>query len=193
MDIERYRELKSRAKDIFALIDNQKLRINVIYYAARGKLKEVAHSMILAGLLGEKVILNNFLDTFLSSSSNHEALCDYEIKREFNHIDVSLENESNFIIIENKVNDAIEQPHQIFQYVEDAKKTGKNVFVIYLNSVTRDFPTEKSLNGANGKSVFDLIQENHFVVLSYMYDILPWLDKLENDFINEPEYRYLKT
>jgi hypothetical protein len=31
MDIERYRELKSRAKDIFALIDNQKLRINVIY------------------------------------------------------------------------------------------------------------------------------------------------------------------
>lgn len=127
------------------------------------------------------------------SSSNHEAHYDYEIKREFNHIDVSLENESNFIIIENKVNDAIEQPHQIFQYVEDAKKTEKNVFVIYLNSVTRDFPTEKSLNGANGESVFDLIPENHFVVLSYMYDILPWLDKLENDFINEPEYRYLET
>ena len=144
MDIEEYKELKNRANDVFALIDNQPLRINVIYYAARGKLKEVAHSMILAGLLGEKVILNNFLDTFLSSSSNHEALCDYEIKREFNHIDVSLENESNFIIIENKVNDAIEQPHQIFQYVEDAKKTGKNVFVIYLNSVARNFPTEKS-------------------------------------------------
>lgn len=188
MDIERYRELKSRAKDIFALIDSQPLRINVIYYAARGKLKEVAHSMILAGLLGEKVILNSFLDTFLSSS-NHEAYYDYEIKREFNHIDVSLENESNFIIIENKVNDAIEQPHQIFQYVEEAKKTGKNVFVIYLNSVTRDFPTEKSLNDANGKSVFELIPKEHFVVLSYMYDILPWLDKLENDeFIDKQEY-----
>ena len=192
MDIERYRELKSRAKDIFALIDNQKLRINVIYYAARGKLKEVAHSMILAGLLGEKVILDNFLHTFLPSS-NSEDHNNYEIKREFNHIDVCLENEFNFIIIENKVNDAIEQPHQIFQYVEEATKTGKNVFVIYLNSVTRDFPTEKSLNGANGKSVFELIQENHCVVLSYMYDILPWLDKLENDFINEPEYRYLET
>lgn len=192
MDIERYRELKSRAKDIFALIDSQPLRINVIYYAARGKLKEVAHSMILAGLLGEKVILNSFLDTFLSSS-NHEAYYDYEIKREFNHIDVSLENESNFIIIENKVNDAIEQPHQIFQYVEEAKKTGKNVFVIYLNSVTRDFPTEKSLNGANGKSVFKLIPKKHFVVLSYMYDILPWLDKLENVFINMPKHRHLET
>lgn len=192
MDIEEYKKLKNHANDVFALIDNQPLRINVIYYAARGKLKEVAHSMILAGLLGEKVVLNIFLDTFLSSS-NHEAHYDYEIKREFNHIDVSLENESNFIIIENKVNDAIEQPHQIFQYVEDAKKTEKNVFVIYLNSVTRDFPTEKSLNGANGESVFDLIPENHFVVLSYMYDILPWLDKLENDFINEPEYRYLET
>lgn len=97
MDIERYRELKSRAKDIFALIDNQKLRINVIYYAARGKLKEVAHSMILAGLLGEKVILDNFLHTFLPSS-NSEDHNNYEIKREFNHIDVCLENEFNFII-----------------------------------------------------------------------------------------------
>lgn len=188
MDIEEYKKLKNHANDVFALIDSQPLRINVIYYAARGKLKEVAHSMILAGLLGEKVILNNFLDTFLPSSNN-ENHYNYEIKREFNHIDVSLENESNFIIIENKVNDAIEQPHQIFQYVEEAKKTGKNVFVIYLNSVTRDFPTEKSLNGANGKSVFDLIPGNHFVVLSYMYDILPWLDKLENDeFIDKPEY-----
>ena len=177
MDIEEYKKLKNHANDVFALIDSQPLRINVIYYAARGKLKEVAHSMILAGLLGEKVILNNFLDTFLPSSNN-ENHYNYEIKREFNHIDVSLENESNFIIIENKVNDAIEQPHQIFQYVEEAKKTGKNVFVIYLNSVTRDFPTEKSLNGANGESVFDLIPGNHFVVLSYMYDILPWLDKL---------------
>ena len=97
MNIEEYRELENRAKDVFALIDNQPLRINVIYYAARGKLKEVAHSMILAGLLGEKVILNNFLDTFLPSSNNEDHY-NYEIKREFNHIDVCLENESNFII-----------------------------------------------------------------------------------------------
>lgn len=56
MDIEEYKKLKNHANDVFALIDSQPLRINVIYYAARGKLKEVAHSMILAGLLGEKVI-----------------------------------------------------------------------------------------------------------------------------------------
>lgn len=192
MDKEEYKELKNRANDVFALIDSQTLRINVIYCAARGKLKEVAHSMILAGLLGEKIILDNFLYTFLPSF-NSEDHNNYEIKREFNHIDVCLENESNFIIIENKVNDAIERPHQIFQYVEEAKKTRKEVFVIYLNSVTRDFPTEKSLNDANGKSVFELIPKEHFVVLSYMYDILPWLDKLENDFTNEPEYKYLKT
>lgn len=188
MDKEEYKELKNRANDVFALIDSQTLRINVIYCAARGKLKEVAHSMILAGLLGEKIILDNFLYTFLPSF-NSEDHNNYEIKREFNHIDVCLENESNFIIIENKVNDAIERPHQIFQYVEEAKKTRKEVFVIYLNSVTRDFPTEKSLNDANGKSVFELIPKEHFVVLSYMYDILPWLDKLEKDeFIDKQEY-----
>lgn len=188
MDKEEYKELKNRANDVFALIDSQTLRINVIYCAARGKLKEVAHSMILAGLLGEKIILDNFLYTFLPSF-NSEDHNNYEIKREFNHIDVCLENESNFINIENKVNDAIERPHQIFQYVEEAKKTRKEVFVIYLNSVTRDFPTEKSLNDANGKSVFELIPKEHFVVLSYMYDILPWLDKLEKDeFIDKQEY-----
>lgn len=190
MDIEEYKKLKNHANDVFALIDSQPLRINVIYYAARGKLKEVAHSMILAGLLGEKFILDDFLYTFLPSS-NSEDHNNYEIKREFNHIDVCLENESNFIIVENKVNNAIEQPHQIFQYVEEAKKTRKEVFVIYLNSVTRDFPSEKSLNGAKGESVFKLIPENHFVVLSYMYDILPWLDKLE--FIDNPEHRHLET
>ncbi|MCW4078167.1 hypothetical protein [Segatella copri] len=56
MDIEEYKELKNRANDVFALIDNQPLRINVIYYAARGKLKEVAHSMILAGLFDDSAV-----------------------------------------------------------------------------------------------------------------------------------------
>lgn len=41
MDIEEYKELKNRANDVFALIDNQPLRINVIYYAARGSLKKL--------------------------------------------------------------------------------------------------------------------------------------------------------
>mgnify|MGYP001394677944 CR=1 FL=1 len=56
-DVEEYKDLKNRAMAILSLIDNQPLRMNVIYYAARGKLKEIAHNMILAGLLGEKVIL----------------------------------------------------------------------------------------------------------------------------------------
>ena len=47
MDIENYKKLRNRAKDISTFIDNQPLRINVINYAARGKLKEIAHSMIL--------------------------------------------------------------------------------------------------------------------------------------------------
>ena len=192
-DLEEYKDLKNRAMAILSLIDNQPLRMNVIYYAARGKLKEIAHNMILAGLLGEKVILKKFLNEFMPSSFNRKDSYNYEIKREFNHIDVSLEDEFNFIIIENKVNDAVEQLHQIFQYVERAKKTQKEVFVIYLNSVTRNYPTENSLNSDDGKCVFDLIQKDHFIVLSYMYDILPWLDKLKNDFINKPEYRYLET
>lgn len=191
-DIEEYKNLKNRAMAILSLIDNQPLRMNVIYYAARGKLKEIAHNMILASLLGEKVILKKFLNEFMPSSFNRKDSYNYEIKREFNHIDVSLEDESNFIIIENKVNDAVERPHQIFHYVERAKKTQKEVFVIYLNSVTRNYPTENSLNSDDEKCVFDLIRKDHFIVLSYMYDILPWLDDLEKDY-NETDYRYIET
>ena len=64
---------------------------------------------------------------FLSSSSNHEALCDYEIKREFNHIDVSLENESNFIIIENKVKKALSESTLTAQsyLLDDSKNVGQ--------------------------------------------------------------------
>lgn len=198
MDIENYKKLRNRAKDISTFIDNQPLRINVINYAARGKLKEIAHSMILSGLLCDNEILYSFLNNFMPSSINkREEPCKYEIKRECNHIDVSLENKSNFIIIENKVNDAIEQPNQIFQYVEEAQKKRKEVFVIYLNSVSRTLPTEKSLNGDNGISVFNLISKEHFVVLSYMYDILPWLDnlekKLQKNLTSKPELRYLET
>lgn len=65
--------------------------------------------------------------------------------------------------------------------------------MIYLNSVTRNSPTKRSLSGNDGKCVFDLIQQDHFVVLSYLYDILPWLKKLEENFVKKQENRYIKT
>lgn len=116
-----YEGLRNRATKILEWIDNQPLRINVIYYAARGQLKETAHCMILAGLFQEKVILDDFLETFMPSSYKGGS-SNYEINRELYHIDVSLENKSNYIIIENKVNDAAEQQSQIFRYVNEVKK-----------------------------------------------------------------------
>lgn len=187
-----YEGLRNRATKILEWIDNQPLRINVIYYAARGQLKETAHCMILAGLFQEKVILDDFLETFMPSSYKGGS-SNYEINRELYHIDVSLENKSNYIIIENKVNDAAEQQSQIFRYVNEVKKTNKDIYVIYLNSVTRNSPTKRSLSGNDGKCVFDLIQQDHFVVLSYLYDILPWLKKLEENFVKKQENRYIKT
>lgn len=70
MDIENYKKLRNRAKDISTFIDNQPLRINVINYAARGKLKEIAHSMILSGLLCDNEILYSFLNNFMPSSED---------------------------------------------------------------------------------------------------------------------------
>lgn len=65
--------------------------------------------------------------------------------------------------------------------------------MIYLNSVTRNSPTKRSLSGNDGKCVFGLISQDHFVVLSYLYDILPWLKKLEEKIVNKQENRYIGT
>ena len=87
------------------------------------------------------------------------------------------------IIIENKINWAVDQDRQIERYVELVRNNPllnkSNVYVVYLtadgtknveaNSLTKE--AKEWLKGT------DFNESSHFLPLNYAYDILPWLEK----------------
>lgn len=78
------------------------------------------------------------------------------------------------IIIENKINGAVDQPKQVIRYITSVLNTGvapKNVWTFYL---TGDGSKEVSQDSYNSdKTECDL--GNRFVPISYRDDVIPWL------------------
>lgn len=159
--------------------------LNVIEAACRGRFKETGHSLVLANLLQHPVIQSSFIKNFLNIQ--HEYM---HVTAEKNRIDVALKGKDIFVIIENKVNDAEEMENQIYRYVNDIgiKKYGftlPQIYVIYLNPTNRTLPSPYSLCDKNKENnVFEVLEKEHFKVLSYKYDITDWLRKLSIE--NEP-------
>lgn len=166
-------------------LDKIPFHLNVIEAACRGRFKETGHSLILANLLKHPVIQSSFIKNFLNIQ--HEYMY---VAAEKNRIDVALKGKDIFVIIENKVNDAEEMENQIYRYVNEIgiKKYGftlPQIYVIYLNSTTRTLPSPHSLCDKNKENnVFEVLEKEHFKVLSYKYDITDWLRKLSIE--NEP-------
>ena len=166
-------------------LDKIPFHLNVIEAACRGRFKETGHSLILANLLKHPVIQSSFIKNFLNIQ--HEYMY---VAAEKNRIDVALKGKDIFVIIENKVNDAEEMENQIYRYVNEIgiKKYGftlPQIYVIYLNSTTRTLPSPYSLCDKNKENnVFEVLEKEHFKVLSYKYDITDWLRKLSIE--NEP-------
>ena len=135
--------LLSLSKDIGQIRDaelkNLSLQINVISIAARGKLKETAHSLILQNLLKNQTILDSFKNNILGLT-NLNINAEKVQAAEKDRIDISINDKENniYIIIENKVNDAEEKCGQIYRYVQTALKEGysnNQIIVLYLNSI----------------------------------------------------------
>lgn len=166
-------------------LDRIPFHLNVIEAACRGRFKETGHSLILANLLKHPVIQSSFIKNFLNIQ--HEYM---HVTAEKNRIDVALKGKDIFVIIENKVNDAEEMENQIYRYVNDIgiKKYGftlPQIYVIYLNPTNRTLPSPYSLCDKNKENnVFEVLEKEHFKVLSYKYDITDWLRKLSIE--NEP-------
>lgn len=106
-------------------------------------------------------------------------------------IDLLLEDEDHFIIIENKVCDAEEQEHQIYRYVyEIARKKymrpWPQIYLLYLNSSHYAEPSLQSITGAEpGINVKEKLEaeENkdsvrHFAVKNFAGDVYRWLCQL---------------
>ena len=167
--------------------------INVIQSAAVGRLHETAHSRILRDLLLHPSVQRSFLQRFLELDFS---TC--EIDREKDNIDLALHDNEHFVIIENKVNDAVEQEHQVYRYVQtalvDYHYKPEQVYVIYLNSRTHEVPTVQSLCDGDPNTDVRRILGDRFVVISFTDDIVNWLSGLsfpQEPYLHSAIYQYI--
>lgn len=149
---------------------------------------ENQHSNIITFLVNPSEIHNHpeygslFLNMLKEKGVGIEGKEIYKIFREnstdeLRRMDIFIETDSDFIIIENKIN-AEDQENQIKDYVEYVKKhyeVSNNVFVCYLTKFGVE-PSEKSIT----KEHLNILRKNNqFVSLSYSDDVLNWLNELK--------------
>lgn len=199
-DIERIFAMAEELADVKKKeLEKLPFHINVIASAARGKLHETAHSMILADLLRHPQIQVSFLENVFGLNVIGEPLT---VKTEYgsaqSHIDIALYDKEHFVIVENKANWAQEQHSQIYRYVEEIAHNGKHhysyeqIYVLYLNPLSHDMPSGYSAT-KNGSDVRKMLG-GRFVIWSFAYDIVEWLQSLngmEEPFVQSAIHQYI--
>lgn len=171
--------------------------LNVISAAARGRLKETAHSVILHDLLHHPVILSSFLVEIVGIDGNMFSVSDIEYPDK-DRIDLSLRSKEKYLIIENKVNSAEEQTGQLYRYATHAEETHKkeDIIILYLNPSSYEVPSlySRSKDGNGNEDDYDTVNTDRITIKNYRYDIIAWLKKLADNshIINESE-PYLKS
>ena len=173
--------------------------LNVISAAARGRLKETAHSIILHGLLHHPVILSSFLEEIVGIEDDTFSVSDIEYPDK-DRIDLSLRSKEKYLIIENKVNLAEEQKGQLYRYATHAEETHKkdDIIILYLNPSSYEVPSlysrSKDGNGNEDEDDYETVNTDRITIKNYRYDIIAWLKKLADNsqIINESE-QYLKS
>ena len=171
-------------KEHFVDSHNLRYRFNVISAAARGKLKEIAHSLILANMLHHPLFQKSFISYFLGIEHLGTMHVDTEFGDSHSHVDILLHDRSHCIIIENKVNGAVEQPQQVYRYVHDIAeqelKIGRqHIYVLYLNPTHYNYPSTQSITDDKGQdNLMDALGER-FAIRTFSRDIIGWLQQLE--------------
>lgn len=164
--------------------------INVISAAARGKLKETAHSIILHDLLLHPVILDSFIKNVIGISDNPFTKDNIDTPDK-NRIDLCLRNKDFFLIIENKVNSAEEQPGQLYRYCKLAQEEygfGINkMHILYLNPDHNEPPSlfSRSKNGKGEEDDPETIGVERIKIKNYKHDIYDWLKKCKDDISSQ--------
>lgn len=171
--------------------------LNVISAAARGRLKETAHSIILHDLMHHPIILSSFLEEIVDIDGNTFSVLDIEYPDK-DRIDLSLRSKEKYLIIENKVNSAEEQKGQLYRYVSHAEESHKkeDIIILYLNPSSYEAPSlySRSKDGSGDEDDYMTVNTDRITIKNYKYDIIVWLKKLaeNSQIINESE-PYLKS
>ena len=166
-----------QVSDIIARhLSRRPFHLNVIEAACQGRFKETGHSLVLADMLRHPAIQSSFMEQFLGLNLNY-----MEVTAETDRVDVALKGKDIFVIVENKVNAAVEQNCQVYRYVHEIaiEKYGyslSQIYVLYLNPTNHNPPSEYSLCDENNENnVFEELGNDHYNVLSYKYDVTDWL------------------
>lgn len=152
-------------------------------------INENAHSRILIKLLrynrkGDYAILKSFMELINNKCKDKLPTDNISIPiiSSQEYIDALIEEKGKYaIIVENKINDAVDQKRQIDRYVETVKTHGfteadKNIFVIYLTRNGNKRITNDSFSKAkNDLDYRDETNSGRYIPMSYKNDILPWL------------------
>lgn len=162
-----------------------------LFSVLRSKNDEVRlHSRFLSDLLNPKSShgLEHFpLKRFLEDACQVDVTdgnFDFEVKAEFQNIDIFLANLSTkqAIIIENKI-DAVDQDQQLLRYFLTVKQLGfKSITVVYLTLDGRS-PPDESIKGDLGAL------EQPTVNISYSIDVLHWLSAIIEKSATQPALR----
>lgn len=162
--------------------------LNLLQSATEGRLRETAHTRFIWNLLRVPKIMDSFMSTFLNEAYRFEKSCRINHPERF-HMDISIEGNSHFFIVENKVNDAPEQCGQIYRYVSLALQNYKadHIHVLYLNSSTHDLPSDYSLS-KDGKGKEFIPDDVHIKTISYKDEIAEWLDSVYSTLPDNETY-----
>ena len=161
------------------------LMIDLLNDALRSeRLKETAHSRILYRILHDNNLQKRFVEYFLPNVD-----CTFESIQipypDRHRIDLTIKSDNFFLIVENKVNNAPEQPSQIANYVKIAQQTypDNQIYVLYLGGETNIYPSENSLPTEIRQLLCDRI-----ICKNYKDDIIPLIESMyeQIDFNEQP-------
>lgn len=135
---------------------------------------ENTNSRVLAGLLRKPEILQSLFD-FIGGNFAELKVNKPKVTNEEGRIDILVKDIDYWIIIENKINGAADQPKQLARYIDNVKlfRKEENIYVIYC---TRDFkvPSDQSWGDNGYKDKF----KHRFYNLSFRCHVLPWLQNV---------------
>ena len=156
-------------------------------------INENAHSRILAKLLQYQdkdtrkyEFLESFFEYIIQKTGNFGdiEIQEPEVTQEKDRIDVLVLDGNQALIIENKICGANDQDKQLHRYVEKVKKKGYangDIYIVYLTKYYKS-PAKNTWSSKVEKDNF----KARFCNLSYLYDILDWLQDRLN-WIKEEE------
>jgi hypothetical protein len=157
---------------------------------------ETNHSRFLHKLLsyknkkGEHPILESFCNTLLNFGLT---ITNPTIEREKDNIDISVHDKDYFLIIENKINNAQDQPNQLARYINTAKEKMndiKKIYICYLPGSDSQEPEENSWeNPAGNPKSYKSTFKGRFKIKPFKSDVSNWLNRLE---VND-EKKYLQA